>query len=396
MEMNLPDDILFSILCILPVKSLMRLLCLCKSWNSLIKSSGFIAAHHHHNENEKNSYLLYMPKDVRKPRQVCTMLRENDAPPSYMKHCDLVLPLSRYYVVGVCEGLICLTEESFDVNHIYIWNPFVGTLKFVPPSETAPPPHGDNRIVFGFGFANNDYRIIKIIYHEWRLHEVEMYSLATNSWRRIEFEPAKWWIDFQCIGVSFEGSIYWLSSVDAEYGASKSILRFDLEEEIFEETAAPPAKYHRSMALVVANGFLVLLELRALWIPFPVQSWVMKESSWIATEEFIISEDRSHPMVELCKSGNLVFATIDGSRPPAEIQDQRVFFAYDYNRISGWKLREMEIEREMDLSWRQWQTYDFVRMRFPFSLTTFVGPLGYLLSSRRHRLVHHYRRRISS
>ncbi|KAG8364874.1 hypothetical protein BUALT_Bualt18G0043800 [Buddleja alternifolia] len=305
-EMDLPDDILFAILSILPVKSLLRFMRVSKSWNSLISSSAFIDENHHHqvsrNDNDKTSYLLYMPDDDRKSRQVCTILRESNAPPSYNKHCDLLLPLRRYYVVGVCEGLICLTEKSQNAKHIYIWNPFVGTLKSVPPSETPPPPHEYTRAIFGFGIAKDDYRIVKIIYHKWRLHGVEIYSLGSNSWRSILCLPSRWWrIGYSSMGVFLEGYVYWLSE-------NYLILRFNFEAEILEKMAGPPLKDDSRIrkGLVVANGFLVLVEVKGLWGGVPVEAWVKKGSSWFRTIQLV--EDRDLPSMKLGKSRHLNLA----------------------------------------------------------------------------------------
>ncbi|KAG8364886.1 hypothetical protein BUALT_Bualt18G0045200 [Buddleja alternifolia] len=370
--MNIPDDILFPILSISPVKCLLRFMCVSKSWNSLIASSAFIAAHHHYNQvnrndNDKNSYLLYMPiNDLKNPSQVCTILRENnDAPPSSVKHGGLVLPLSKYNVVGVCEGLICLTKEHSHniISHIYIWNPLVGTLKLVTPSET---------VVFGFGSDKNDYRIIKIIYHGKCLHEVEIYSLTTDSWRRIECKPAKWWwINFQSIGVFLEGSIYWLSWTCAGYWESHLILRFDLDEEIFEEMVAPPSSnICKRKELAMVNGFLVLLEAIDMW-EGSARAWVKKGSLWIYTEEFVLPAGERNPrFMQPKKSGHLVFATTEDDGRAT--QDRRVF-ACDYNIFNGWTLREMKISWTMTM-------FDLVRVRETLFLLNEQHKNGYKFS----------------
>ncbi|KAG8364899.1 hypothetical protein BUALT_Bualt18G0046500 [Buddleja alternifolia] len=312
--MDLPNDILFSILSVLPVKSLLRFMCVCKLWNSLIKSSAFI--HHHHrvnrNDNDKNSYLLYMPDDRCRDNSVCNILHERYTASSYIMHGDLVLPSRRYSAVGVYEGLICMTEKSHNAKHIYIWNPLVGALKHVPPSEMEPP-HKYKNVALGFGFAKDDYKIVKIIFNDkWCLHKVEMYSLGANSWRIIECEPAKWRIyDWLCSGVLFEGSIYWLSRTENGHGASTSLLRFDLEEEIFEETALlMHSPFNPDLELIVENGFLVVLR-RYHDEGASVKGWVKKESSWIASEEFVLPKNKIYPLIEVSNSGHLVFTARD-------------------------------------------------------------------------------------
>ncbi|KAG8364898.1 hypothetical protein BUALT_Bualt18G0046400 [Buddleja alternifolia] len=341
-EMDLPNDILFSILTMLPVKSVLRFMCLCKSWNSLIQSSAFIAAHNHHNENIKRLYYLYMPGDI----DNCKDNERYTASSNCKGGCELLVPLSECDLVGVCEGLICLMKK--ESHNIYIWNPLVGNLKVVPPSQT---PHEYNKVVFGFGFSKNDYRIVKIIYNDkWYIHEVDMYSLGANSWRIIECEPTKWWN--WSMGVNLEGSIYWLSTVDADTRSNNVIVRFDSEEEIFEETAMPPllndSSFDLQLELDVVRGFLVLLQFEN--VSRKGKGWVKKESSWIASEEFVLPEDKIYPFIKVNKSGHLMFASKeeDEAEAWADIHKRNIF-AFEYNEISGWKLREMKISKRQKL-----------------------------------------------
>jgi hypothetical protein len=53
----LPSDVVVKILIRLPVKSLVRLRCVCKDWCSLISSNTFIATHTNRDDNNKSGLL---------------------------------------------------------------------------------------------------------------------------------------------------------------------------------------------------------------------------------------------------------------------------------------------------------------------------------------------------
>ena len=64
---SLPYDIVFEILTRLPVKSLLQLRCVSKTWNSIITNPDFIKTHFNRakslsNNSNNNGYLLCMPK----------------------------------------------------------------------------------------------------------------------------------------------------------------------------------------------------------------------------------------------------------------------------------------------------------------------------------------------
>ncbi|KAL7218697.1 hypothetical protein ACSBR2_011880 [Camellia fascicularis] len=60
MSDNLPQEVLFDILARLPVKSLLQMRCVCKSWNSLINSPIFITSHMNQTLSNNNNELLLL------------------------------------------------------------------------------------------------------------------------------------------------------------------------------------------------------------------------------------------------------------------------------------------------------------------------------------------------
>ena len=134
---HLPGDVILNILARLPVKSLFRFRCVCKSWDSLITSPYFISTHLNNNNNDHDcGYLLHMPNAVRyimhssssANSPVCTVVcdctfnRISKYPIPFSFHLCLV------QIIGLCNGLLCSAEHgngpSF-ADVLYLWNPSI-------------------------------------------------------------------------------------------------------------------------------------------------------------------------------------------------------------------------------------------------------------------------------
>ncbi|KAI8556191.1 hypothetical protein RHMOL_Rhmol05G0232800 [Rhododendron molle] len=124
---NLPPELIAAILSRLPVKSLLRFRCICKSWRSLISHPKFVKTHlslasintaytHHrlllrrdYRTNDVKSCSLYAVLHERSDNDV-----ELD--------CPIKTP-HRYWFgdlfVGCCDGLVCIAIE----REVCIWNP---------------------------------------------------------------------------------------------------------------------------------------------------------------------------------------------------------------------------------------------------------------------------------
>ncbi|PIM98624.1 hypothetical protein CDL12_28895 [Handroanthus impetiginosus] len=228
---DLSYDIIFSILLRSTVKSLLRFTCISKSINALIRSSAFVAAHHHNkiHNNENNIsdfYIVYMPNDDRKDQELCSLKRDINAP---SQKYNLLFPFRFYNLVGVCEGLICFAKDS----NVYIWNPFVGSMKIVPPSGSV-----NDDVIYRFHFAKRscDYKVIKQSTNANNsLITLEIYSLEKDSWRRIEYKHPDYFIHIR-MQLLFKRFIYWMgASLSSRSTSLKALIKFDLDEEIFEE-----------------------------------------------------------------------------------------------------------------------------------------------------------------
>ncbi|KAL3814630.1 hypothetical protein ACJIZ3_015898 [Penstemon smallii] len=261
-----------------PVKSLVRFTSVCKTWESLIKSPEFIATHFKLNNRpgpEVQYPLILNGKS-------CYTLK-NQIPINFdklgsMSHCSLYDD----YPAESCNGLILLKVQK-DYGEIEIeyllWNPTIKKSKTIESFYPRDNFHDSSSsesgyIVRGLGFheSSNDYKVVKIeydcdLYYSMPRDEkistkVEIYSLKTESWRKVDSNP-NGLIAFRG-GVFLNGCVHWLATrkyCSDEYegctpeGSIESILFFDFEKECFGEIKLPQDFDYGDARLVAFKEF---------------------------------------------------------------------------------------------------------------------------------------------
>ncbi|XP_009762226.1 F-box/kelch-repeat protein At3g23880-like [Nicotiana sylvestris] len=263
--MNLPEDVIFEILIRLPVTSLVRFKCVCKSWYSLIENPNLISKHLHNLSSRKNYVRLLISRrgNITNKRVVSLSMNDtfdvfiNQDFPSYFND-----KFGHVRLIGPCNGIVCLCGYP---DNIVIWNPSIRDYKILPQSQIQ-------RLVgstvrgsdFGLGFDSkrNDYKVIQILFclsnDRVVVYQVEIYSLNENIWRKYNgIVPAK--IKYGNISWSmiYKNEIFcWL----AQNGDNNEvILSFNMSEEIFENTPLP------------SNiGVFGEQEIRNIWVILPL------------------------------------------------------------------------------------------------------------------------------
>jgi F-box interacting protein len=303
----LPEDVVIQILVCLPVISLLRFKCICKSWNGLITRQNFITKHLLHKKKKKKncedflvnrlertgedflvsllSYETLQQVSKTKPlpppypgierynrekyENAASMVSQNILPYSTLEEW-IVMPLRmkkeaipsmdfviREYIgqlhvrlVGSVNGLVCLHDTYW--HHVLIWNPATGETKVLPGNRLDYIPmdycFGSTNVGFGFDAKTNDYKVIIVA---TTIHEVhhpylqlpltswcqgEVYSLNSNSWRRIDRICADIHTDENCRTYT-NGMFSWYGSCDKGY----CLWSFDISNEVFLTTPLPDA-----------------------------------------------------------------------------------------------------------------------------------------------------------
>ncbi|PRQ27378.1 putative F-box domain-containing protein [Rosa chinensis] len=194
---DLPAEILFDIFARLPVKSAFLLRWVCKSFKTLITSSDFIHFHLERNPMKNSSdYLLIRSTEIECMSRICAR--------TFARDLDIKLPENAVYelgseltVYGSYNGLLCISNRYLCVDSpIYLWNPSIRKIRRLPYGLiTSTINDHDYQVTLGMGFhsaGGNDYKVIKFVHHDTdseNTFQVEVYSLNSNSWKRISRVP---------------------------------------------------------------------------------------------------------------------------------------------------------------------------------------------------------------
>ncbi|XP_074361038.1 putative F-box protein At1g32420 [Apium graveolens] len=202
----------------LPVKSLVRFRCVCKSWNLLLSNDPiFVQSHLTRNCMDPNKCGLItrcLPRNIHK----------------YKVH-----PLrSRYLELGgSVNGLVCVYHfDDHAITYFGIWNPATNQYKDIslPPSTAA-----TSDFCFGLGFNSvaNDYKLVfVVIYHERPLLSY-VYSCNHSSWVNNIVKS-----DFVARGVHYapptivQGCPYWFNS-SVKCLEHSYVVSFDIQHGVF-------------------------------------------------------------------------------------------------------------------------------------------------------------------
>ncbi|XP_058745137.1 F-box protein CPR1-like [Vicia villosa] len=271
------DDIALVILSKLPLKSLIRFSCVCKSWSPLIQNPYFMTMFRNNFLSKDHSYYndtsLFPPNST--PwnnhnhicrHNLCSLFGERfenmvklDWPKPFEDPFDYIINGSASVNGILCiqvagrgpEGILGNGEEL--ERHV-LWNPATGEFHITPPSPFSfESPSWDPVIDFhGFGYdqKRDDYKIIRNVTFFYRfapdVNETrkddfdypfwEMYCLNSNSWKILDIDMP---IHYYSSGVHayIDGVCHWWG--ESETCKEVYLASFDLSNETFVKTSIP-------------------------------------------------------------------------------------------------------------------------------------------------------------
>ncbi|KAG2710233.1 hypothetical protein I3760_04G017400 [Carya illinoinensis] len=297
-DIHIPEYLVEDILSRLPVKSLKRFMCVSKSWCAFIQSPTFVAHHLHRSRRTgTNAFLLVkrLQDQITRKNVVLSLIPDH----SHDDHEVLDVPLNlgylpffkhensqNLYILRACiNGIVCLYNDRFDGNIIF-WNPAMREFKVLPARPICCPPQADYDVQgLGFGYdpKADDYKLVRTVYI-WEVHGplypllIEVYSLRTDSWRKIDpvlkVYPSRWGRPGSfCSELYLQGAYHWL--------LCKSILAFDMSEEVFRLMPLPDlgslwdVKIEKSIAVLNDSIALIIRLVEGTEKSFDI--WVMCE-----------------------------------------------------------------------------------------------------------------------
>ena len=246
---HLPHDIVLNILANLPVKSVLRFRCVSKTWDSSITTPSFISTHLNLRNNNTNlAYLINFAFTTTFDSTIPSFIGGYD--PTFNRISEYPIPSgffpSHYsYTADSCNGLVCFTNHNdlpTNTGAIYLWNPSIRKLKRLPGfSQTQ-----YLRFCTGFAYQSNtnDFKVVKISQMPGMKTEAEVYTLSSNSWRRVEISLANTVLgvpDDNRTATFVSGALHWLGNV-SEGESLSMILSFDVNNDKFGEIALPHAQ----------------------------------------------------------------------------------------------------------------------------------------------------------
>ncbi|XP_026434445.1 F-box protein CPR1-like [Papaver somniferum] len=238
----LPEELILEILRRLPVESLLKFRCVRKKWNILFRNPNFI-------KNNNSSFLLkYDKKLYSLDYDSSASLSDSDEPPIKKIRYPLKCITDDLKILGCCNGLVC-SRHCGGV----IWNPTTNEYRVIPRSDTLPagfrsvsfPGAGYISFEYGFGYdaLSQDYKHVRIVGRSSSTQgksEVDIYSLKSDSWKRIQLIP---YIisngpSVSAPGVFYNGALHWIAE---SYSGNrrKVLIALDVGNEGFQEIPQP-------------------------------------------------------------------------------------------------------------------------------------------------------------
>ncbi|KAI9112448.1 hypothetical protein K1719_016645 [Acacia pycnantha] len=208
----IPQDLLRSIFKRLPVRTLIKWQGVCKDWKNLLNGPSFIQEHLEYSAHE-NPSLLFRCLTVHRPWEVYTINSELQILP--VESVPLIEFLRGFTLLGSINGLVCVELKStykFESNcklvNILVCNPAISSFRLLTKEANF-----YVRMGFGFCSIGGDYKVVIISYHGYsstgQIHEVEVYSLSTNSWKKVEFGGLLDSVQISRDGFGTNGAIFW-------------------------------------------------------------------------------------------------------------------------------------------------------------------------------------------
>ena len=290
-DMYLPHELIIQIMLRLPVKSLIRFKCVCKSWLSLISDPHFAKSHFALSTATHTNRIVFMSTLALETRSIDFEASLNDDSASTSLNLNFMTPesYSNLEIKSSCRGFIVLTCSS----SIYLWNPSTGHHKQIP----FPPSNLDAKYsccLYGFGYdhSRDDYLVVLVSYdtsidlvEDNISSHLKFFSLRANTWNEIECPGFGKYSHFPYYmnATLFNGTIHWFSfrhdlSMDV-------IVGFDLVDRKLFEMLFPDGFDHEP----IDCDLWIFGEFLSLWAmeDGTIEIWVMKEykvhSSWVKT-----------------------------------------------------------------------------------------------------------------
>ncbi|XP_059652197.1 F-box protein At3g07870-like [Cornus florida] len=334
----LPRDVLIDVLARLPIKTLVRCACVCKSWYSLLTNPSFITTHLNRSSvahNNNNNLLLVRRFSSDDDEEEHYSLLRCEKEMLFCDYAELDLPLKNdggnpyLRVIGCCNGVLCLSDDLITyMDKLYLWNPSIQKTMTLPPLRVTYQSHGPfmHSIGFGFDSLTDDYKVVRIVY----LHgpdgfeappEVDIFSVSTGTWRNISHLGLPYTILERASQAYVNGAAHWIA-YDTERRSNffYLIVSFHMGDKVFGEIMVPDsmedANWMLGVHIAKVQESLSLIHIQLIGIQVTCCIWVMKEygisESWTKQFNIDMSEGLFKSVTGFTRKGEVLFGTKAG------------------------------------------------------------------------------------
>ncbi|XP_016507272.1 F-box/kelch-repeat protein At3g23880-like [Nicotiana tabacum] len=322
---SLPDDIVNSILIKLPVTSLLRFKCICKSWRFSISNPNFIKLHlHESSANISRQKLFFVSfRNIFRSNakfQFHEALLGVDSKvllvnPPFPEFCH---SLFSDFEVHSCNGLVLMKTE---INMI-LWNPAIRKYKLLPkPDDKLLPWYDDALFDFAYDLVADDYKVVCVKLRKYQRDMIAgIFSINNHSWKRIDNIPIPrgFQLFYQDL-VSLNGTINIMAASnignykqDSEY----LVISLYLANEKFAITPVPGKHKYKLKLRAFANRICI-----SWMVGGKISIWALKEDgktglTWnnimnIPTLGSLIGKPTWGDFIFLKANGNILYKMVD-------------------------------------------------------------------------------------
>ncbi|XP_057434362.1 F-box/kelch-repeat protein At3g23880-like [Lotus japonicus] len=184
----LPDDVIREILSFLPVKSLLRFTCVCKSWKLIISNPQFVKLH-----LRRSSANMADFTHIQLLSEVCNDFDDED----FESQGHLYYATPGFTLLGTCNGMISFIKWKYTLEYtprtcwICFWNPTTKLWSRVSPPLSFHDKQHPSYKTFGFRYdgVNDTYKVVVAYAEEHQQSVVNVYDMGGSCWRRIQSFP---------------------------------------------------------------------------------------------------------------------------------------------------------------------------------------------------------------
>ncbi|GAU40121.1 hypothetical protein TSUD_389710 [Trifolium subterraneum] len=257
----LPEELIIQILLWLPVRFLLQLKCVSKSWKTLISDPKFAKTHLRsitlnptitHQRLFSNRFTNKLPRKIRiLSLAVKPLVEINPSEPITNPVVEFSL---EHRILGSCNGLLCLLD--IHQRHVKLWNP---SIRYESKNSPTLDSYGKFYITyhgFGYNHINDKYKVLVVLRMGNHFTEkvTKTYTFGGgNSWKTIQ--------NFPCHSTELNGkfvsdTLNWVIVKEDVSSIQAVILSFDFEKEICNEVLLPEHDDAHKVCLGVLNNCL--------------------------------------------------------------------------------------------------------------------------------------------